>query len=158
MSAAATQFVDSLSGFEVRRIWSMLRSLLGRACRADPVPDLPAGLALRDAGPRERAPHFTLPRVGGCDCSLSDFAGRRLLLVFVHPDAEHSRNIGERLNHIHRSGELQVLVVAGCRPHEAGLWADDVLAVFPVAVQSDRSLSANYDVSCARYAFVIDPR
>ena len=96
--------------------------------------------------PGTRAPEITLPRVGGGTCSLSDYRGERVLLAFVRPGCQRSRDMAPELNRLQRSGALQVLAICGGTRHEAALWADDVLAAFPVLCQSSQDDVMECDV------------
>jgi methylamine dehydrogenase accessory protein MauD len=103
-----------------------------------------------------RAPDFTLPQVGGGECSLGDFRGRRVFLVFVQAGCQPCHDIAPDLNRLQRQGELQVLVVNRAEPAEAATWADDVRAAFPVLVQDGLELAKKYQVFATPFAFVID--
>jgi peroxiredoxin len=102
------------------------------------------------------APDFALPRVGGGQRSLSDFGGRRVLVVFTESDCPTSHRIAAELNRLQRSRNIQILVIHHAAPHKAALWADDVLAGFPVLVPSGPEVSKRYRVSSTPSAFVID--
>ena len=52
-------------------------------CRGLAVAALLSSRALAGVGPGDRAPDFTLQDVGGQAYSLSDFAGKVVLLAFV---------------------------------------------------------------------------
>jgi peroxiredoxin len=158
MSATSLPIMDTLTGFDVRRFSQHLRSLVVLRGRNQPASTLRVCVSQGGLQPGTPAPDFTLPRVGGRDCSLSDFAGQRLLLVFVRPDGRDEHGIAEELNRIQRCGDTQVLAIHGGRPHEAALWADEVLAAFPVLTASDRDIAGRYEASVAPLAFVIDER
>lgn len=106
--------------------------------------------------PDENAPDFSLPRVGGGKYSLSDCRGQRVLLVFVQAGCQLCRDIAPELNRLQRSRKVRVLVINRARPHEAGLWADEMLAAFPVLVQSGPDVSKEYEVHATPFAFLID--
>lgn len=153
MSATSLPIFNTLTDFDVRRHWQNLRSLVAPRRRNQPASTIPLCVSQGGLQPGMTAPDFTLPRVGGRDCSLSDYVGRRLLLVFVRSDG---RDIAEELNRIQRSGDTQVLAIHVGRPHEAALWADDVLAAFPVLTASDCDVVSTYEASGSPLAFVID--
>ena len=102
------------------------------------------------------APDFTLPQVGGGECSLSDYQDRRVFLVFVQAGCQPCHEIAPELNRLERSGELQVLVVNRAEAMDAAEWTDDVGAVFPVLVQDGLDVSKKYQVFATPFAFVID--
>ena len=106
--------------------------------------------------PGKTAPDFTLPQVGGGECSLSDFRGRRVFLVFVQAGCQPCHEIAPELNRLQRSGEIQVLVINRADPDEAAEWASDVRADYPVLVQEGLDVSKKYQVFATPFAFVID--
>jgi len=106
--------------------------------------------------PGGTAPDFTLPRVGGGESALSDYTGRRVLLVFVQAGCQPCHEIAPELNRLQRSGELQVLVINRAEAAEAAAWADDVRVEYPVLVQDGLEVSKRYEVFATPFAFVID--
>src|SRR3954471_12867397 len=85
--------------------------------------------------PGKPAPEFTLPKVGGGEASLRDFAGRPVLLVFVQAGCGPCHAIVPDLNKLAGKNELQVVVVNNAEPDIAREWAEDVAAAFPVLIQ-----------------------
>ena len=61
--------------------------------------------------PGKVAPDFTLPSTAGGEVSLSDFAGRKVLLVFTQSGCSPCHDIAPELNRVQEKGEHQVLVV-----------------------------------------------
>jgi methylamine dehydrogenase accessory protein MauD len=108
--------------------------------------------------PGRKAPGFTLPRVDGGECSLDDYAGGRVLLVFVQANCQPCHEIAPALNRLQRSGELEVLAINSAKPDEAQDWAAEVHAGFPVLVQDRLEISKKYQVFATPFAFVIDER
>jgi methylamine dehydrogenase accessory protein MauD len=106
--------------------------------------------------PGKTAPDFTLPQVGGGECSLSDYRGRRVFLVFVQAGCQPCHEIAPELIRLQRNGELQVLVINRAEPAEAAEWADDVGAAYPVLVQDGLDVSKKFQVFATPFAFVID--
>lgn len=106
--------------------------------------------------PGATAPDFTLARIGGGNCSLSDYLGRRVLLVFIDVRGRRRHDIAPELNRLHRSRKLVVIVIAQGTRRDAALWADEMLAEFPVLVSSDSAVATTYNVSDAHCAFQID--
>jgi methylamine dehydrogenase accessory protein MauD len=103
-----------------------------------------------------KAPDFTLPSTHGPECSLSDFAGRKVLLVLTQSGCGPCMEIVPELNRLHERGECQVLVVNNGEPAETRQWASKTKARFPVLMQEKFSLSKRYEVFVTPFAFLID--
>jgi methylamine dehydrogenase accessory protein MauD len=108
--------------------------------------------------PGRKAPDFTLCGVDGSEYSLAHYTGRRVLLVFVQANCGPCHEVVPSLNRLHRSGELQVLVVNNAELEEAREWAVEVHAEFPVLAQDKLEVSKKYEVFATPFAFVIDER
>jgi methylamine dehydrogenase accessory protein MauD len=106
--------------------------------------------------PGQPAPGFSLPRVGGGQMSLRDFAGRPVLLVFVQAGCGPCHSIVPDLNALARKGEQQVVAVNNAEPEIAREWADDVNAQFPVLIQEHWKVSRSFEVYATPFAFLID--
>src|SRR5579884_3590653 len=59
----------------------------------------------------KKAPTFTLPAVTGGEQSLHDFAGRKVLLVFMQPGCGPCQAITPELNRLQETGDVQIVVV-----------------------------------------------
>ena len=97
-----------------------------------------------------------LPSTDGSMISLSDYAGRRMLLVFVQAGCEPCHKIAPELNRLQRAGDVQVLVINRALPEDAVEWAAEVRAAFPVLVQDGLEISKKYQVFATPFAFLID--
>src|SRR5262249_48692137 len=87
-----------------------LRALGVMRWRLEQLGAPPAGRGARKGlRPGKRAPEFPLPSVAGTEVSLSGFAGRQVLLVFVQPGCGPCRVITPELNRLQGKGEVQVL-------------------------------------------------
>ena len=106
--------------------------------------------------PGEPAPEFMLPKVGGGEVALKDFAGRPTLLVFVQAGCGPCHAIAPELNKLVRKNDLQVVVVNNADPEIAREWAEDVAAEFPVLVQEKWRVSKSFEVYATPFAFLID--
>lgn len=106
----------------------------------------------------KKAPAFTLPSVAGSEgeVALADYAGRRLLLVFVQTGCGPCHAVVPQLNKLHRGGEFQVLAVNNADPEAARKWAREVEAAFPVLAQDNWAVSKRYEVFATPFAFLID--
>jgi methylamine dehydrogenase accessory protein MauD len=105
--------------------------------------------------PGRRAPDFTLPRVGGGEVALHDFAGRKVLLVFAQAGCGPCHAVMPALNRL-AHGDVQVLAVHNGEAAAIRKWAAEVQARFPVLVQERFSLSKRYEVFATPFAFLID--
>ena len=109
--------------------------------------------------PGKKAPEFTLPSTAGEEVSLVDFAGRKVLLVFVQTGCGPCHDIAPELNRFAvRNGDVQVLVVNNAEADEAREFSREVRAQFPVLVQEKWTVSKRYEVFATPFAFLIDER
>jgi peroxiredoxin len=106
--------------------------------------------------PGAKAPDFTLHLVSGGEISLGDFAGHKLLLVFMQPRCGPCETMTPALNLLHDEGDYQLLVVSNGELEETRAWSAQIRARFPVAVQENFSLSKRYEAFATPFAFVID--
>jgi methylamine dehydrogenase accessory protein MauD len=102
-----------------------------------------------------RAPDFRLPGVSGREVALSDFAGRRVLLVFTQDGCAPCHNVLPELDRLHRDG-LGVLVVNNGHPDAARRWAAKAGVRVPILIQEKFELSRRYEVFATPFAFLID--
>jgi methylamine dehydrogenase accessory protein MauD len=108
--------------------------------------------------PGTKAPEFTLSNLEGEELSLTDFAGRRILLVFVQSGCGPCHDIVPELNRLQESGQLQVVVINSAEPDEAREWVQETDADFPVLIQDRYEVSKKYEVFATPFAFLIDER
>jgi methylamine dehydrogenase accessory protein MauD len=108
--------------------------------------------------PGAKAPAFSLPDVEGEEVSLTDFSGRRTLLVFVQSGCGPCHDIVPELNRLQQSGQLQVLVINSAEPEEARDWVQETHADFPVLIQDRWEVSKQYQVFATPFAFLINER
>ena len=118
----------------------------------------PSRLNRNGLKPGKKAPDFTLPSVAGTELSLSGFAGRKVLLVFVQSGCGPCRQITPELNRLQGKGEVQVLVVSNGDSEANRKWAGEVRARFPVLTQERLSLSRRYEAFATPFAFLIDDK
>jgi methylamine dehydrogenase accessory protein MauD len=117
----------------------------------------PSRIGRNGLKPGTMAPHFTLPSVAGGEVSLGDFAGHKVLLVFVQSGCGPCHDIAPELNRLTaRSSHARVLVVNNAEPEQAREFAHEVRAQFPVLVQDKWSVSKRYQVFATPFAFLID--
>jgi methylamine dehydrogenase accessory protein MauD len=103
-----------------------------------------------------RAPDFTLPAAAGQAVSLHDFAGRKVLLVFVQAGCSPCRAIVPELSRLAGRDDVQVLVVNNGDHEATRQWAAEVRVCFPVLMQEGIDLSRRYQVFATPFAFLID--
>ncbi len=118
----------------------------------------PSRLGRSGLKPGIRAPAFTLPGVTGHDISLHDFAGRRILLVFLQPGCGPCHTIARELNRLQDAGQVQIVVVQNGDVDMVRKWVDQHQPRFPVAVQERLRVSQRYEVFATPFAFLIDER
>jgi methylamine dehydrogenase accessory protein MauD len=102
------------------------------------------------------APDFTLPSAAGPDVALHDYAGRKVLLVFMQSGCSPCRAIVPELNRL--GGEVQVLAVNNGDAEATGQWVAEARHRFPVLVQERFRVSRLYEVFATPFAFLIDER
>ena len=118
----------------------------------------PSRLGRSGLKPGKKAPAFTLPAVTGGEISLRDFAGHKVLLVFMQPGCGPCHAVTPELNRRQDAGEVQVVVVQNGDVETVREWADEHLPRFPVAIQDRLSLSRRYEAFATPFAFLIDER
>jgi methylamine dehydrogenase accessory protein MauD len=118
----------------------------------------PSRLGRGGLKPGKKAPAFTLPAVTGGEISLHDFAGRKVLLVFMQPGCGPCHAVTPELNRLQDAGEVQIMVVQNGDVETVRNWADEHRPHFPVAVQDRLSLSKRYEAFATPFAFLIDER
>jgi methylamine dehydrogenase accessory protein MauD len=104
----------------------------------------------------KKAPPFTLPRAGGADVSLADYAGRQVFLVFVQTGCGPCHAVVPDLNRLQAIGKQDVLVICNGEPAAVEKWVKEVHAGFPVLIQDKWSVSKRYEVLATPFAFLID--
>jgi peroxiredoxin len=105
------------------------------------------------------APDFTLPDLTGRQHSLSEFRGRRLLLVFSDPGCGPCQMLAPKLEEIHRRRDiagLHVLMVSrGGVPANREKAREHGLT-FPVLLQNAWEISREYAMFATPIAYLID--
>jgi peroxiredoxin len=117
---------------------------------------MPSRLGRSGLKPGKKAPAFALKSVVGPEVSLSDFAGRKVLLVFVQTGCGPCTSIAPDLNRVQRGGKVQVLCVNNADMEAARTWTSEAEAEFPVLVQEKWSVSKRYEVMATPFAFLVD--
>jgi methylamine dehydrogenase accessory protein MauD len=110
--------------------------------------------------PGTKAPEFTLPSIAGAteagEVRLHNYAGRKLLLVFMQPGCGPCHAIAPELNRLHDAAEVDVLVIQNGDIESVRRWVAQHRPRFPVAMQERFSLSKRYEIFATPFAFLID--
>jgi methylamine dehydrogenase accessory protein MauD len=118
----------------------------------------PSRLGRNGLRPGKKAPAFRLPSVVGPEAALADYAGRKLLLVFVQTGCGPCGAVVPDLNQLHREGKYQLLVVNNADRDKAREWVNEHNAEFPVLIQEKWAVSKRYEVIATPFAFLIDEK
>ena len=103
------------------------------------------------------APDFTLPKLDGGELSLSDFRGRRVLLVFSDPDCRPCMQLAPRLEQIHRSSrDLHVLMVSRGSAEDNRAKVAELELSFPLVLQRHWEISKLYAMFATPIGHLID--
>jgi peroxiredoxin len=94
--------------------------------------------------------------VVGPEIALSDYAGRKVFLVFVQTGCGPCGAVVPDLNRLYREGKYDLLVINNAEPDKARNWVNEVGAEFPVLMQEKWLVSKRYEVLATPFAFVID--
>ena len=134
----------------------------GGTPRARPFGDRSlAGSRINRSGlsPGTPAPGFRLPRVDGPEISLSEYAGRRVLLVFSAPDCGPCNTLAPKLEEFSRqvTGVELLMVSRGDADSNRRKIAEHGLT-FPVALQRQWEISREYGKFVTPMAYLIDER
>jgi len=105
----------------------------------------------------EAAPDFRLPRIDGGELSLSDYRGRRVLLVFSDPHCGPCAELAPRLQEIHSERpELSVLVISRGDLEENRDKASELGLTFPIVLQKKWEVSLKYAMFATPIGYLID--
>jgi peroxiredoxin len=110
-----------------------------------------AGLAKGTA-----APAFRLPMLDGSETALSDYAGRRLLLVFSDPACGPCTALLPKLEAAARQSDLAVLVISRGGVDENRRKLAECKVALPVALQAHWEISRLYAKFVTPVAYLID--
>jgi peroxiredoxin len=106
------------------------------------------------------APDFRLPDLKGRKRSLSDYRGRRVLLVFSDPGCGPCQELTPHLEELHRAharNGLQVLMVGRGDPAANRAKARAFSVTFPVVLQRQWEISRDYAMFATPVGYLIDP-
>ena len=111
--------------------------------------------------PGTRAPNFSLPTIAGCNVSLDEFRGRRVLLVFSDPHCGPCEQLAPMLARFAdeaKPGSPAVLVISRGEMEENRRKAEIHGFTFPVALQRKWEISKEYGTFATPAAFLIDEK
>lgn len=107
--------------------------------------------------PGTPAPPFTLPRLDGGELSLSDYRGRRVLLVFSDPDCGPCDLLAPKLERFARTTpDVNVVMVSRGDPERNRRKASQHGLTFPVVLQHKWKLSREYAMFATPIGYLID--
>jgi methylamine dehydrogenase accessory protein MauD len=118
----------------------------------------PSRLGRNGLRPGKKAPAFRLPSVVGPEAALADYAGRKVLLVFVQTGCGPCGAVVPDLNQLHREGKYQLLVVNNADRKKGRDWVNEHDVEFPVLLQDKWAVSKRYEVIATPFAFLIDEK
>jgi peroxiredoxin len=103
------------------------------------------------------APDFRLPRIDGGELSLTDFKGRRVLLIFSDPDCGPCDQLAPQLQQLHlERPDLQIVVVSR-RDAEANREKSALQGLtFPIVLQRQWEVSLKYAMFATPIGYLID--
>jgi methylamine dehydrogenase accessory protein MauD len=104
----------------------------------------------------KRAPDFTLPGTDGREIALSDFAGRKVLLVFTQSGCGPCKAIVPELDRLAERGTHQVVVINNTDLEKTRSWTREADARFPVLAQEKYAISKRFEAYATPFAFLID--
>ncbi len=119
----------------------------------------PGPLITKDGLPRGTpAPLFEAQRAFGGVVSLSQYAGRRLLLAFLSPTCTSCKRLIPHLNEVRREYARDVEVLAICRgmPEVCEQFARLHQMSFPVAIDVDDTIAHSYGINLTPFAYLLD--
>jgi peroxiredoxin len=126
------------------------------ALRANGVVTQPADDAVRGLKPGSLVRDFELPLVGGGSMTLSQSAGRRVLIAFVHPECGFSRGFLSNLPARKRDAEPVVLIVSTGPFDKNERMVAEHRINYPVLVQEHDEVSSLCEVRATPAGYVID--
>ena len=109
--------------------------------------------------PGTPAPGFSLPALDGSTVSLSDFRGRRVLLIFSDPQCGPCNALLPDLVRLHGeagAAGLSFLLVGRGSPDENRSKAEEHGVAFPIVLQHRWRLSREYGIFATPVAFLIN--
>jgi peroxiredoxin len=148
-------FVCYQLGLQIGRLALRLDSV-ENALRANGTMTQAAEEALRGLHPGSLVRDFELPLVGGGAMTLSQWAGRRVLIAFVHPDCSFSRGFLSHLPPPMPDRDPVTLIVSTGAIEKSERMVTDHRIEYPVLVQEQDELSSLFDVRGTPMGYVID--
>jgi methylamine dehydrogenase accessory protein MauD len=118
----------------------------------------PSRMGRNGLRPGKKAPDFKVPTAAGPELALSDFAGRKVFVVFVQTGCGPCGTVVPDLNRLHREAKYGLLVVSNGEPEKVREWAEKVHAEFPVLIQERWVVSKKYEVLATPFAFLVDEK
>lgn len=105
------------------------------------------------------APDFRLPRIDGGELALSEFQGKRLLLVFSDPNCGPCDELAPQLEEVHRHrSDLQILMISRRDADATRAKVARLGLSFPIVMQQKWEISLQYGMFATPIAYLIDER
>jgi peroxiredoxin len=103
------------------------------------------------------APVFHLPQINGSELSLSDYSGRRMLLIFSDPNCGPCNWLAPKLEHLHHNlSGLQILMVSRDDLETNQVKISEHGLTFPIVLQRRWEISREYAMFATPVAYLID--
>jgi peroxiredoxin len=103
------------------------------------------------------APDFKLPALDDSEVSLTDYRGRKVLLVFSDPECGPCGKVAPELERIHQAENgISVLMISRGHPDANRRKAAEQRLTFPIVLQRHWEISRLYGMFATPIAYVID--
>jgi peroxiredoxin len=130
----------------------------GDASRDPRAASLKNSQLLRDGLPEgTAAPEFRLPRIGGGEVTLSQYRGRKVLIVFSDPTCGPCNTLLPKLQRRSASGtDVNVVMISRGDQEANSAKITECGATFPVVLQRRWEISKLYGIFATPIAFLVD--
>lgn len=103
------------------------------------------------------APEFRLPKLDGGEVALSDYRGKKVLLVFSDPHCGPCDALMPELEKAHRqNGDVQILIISRGEVADNRKKVKQHKLTFPIALQKRWEISKQYAMFATPIAYLID--
>jgi peroxiredoxin len=116
----------------------------------------PEDVGITGLNPGSLLRDFDLPLLGGGSMTLSQWAGRRVLIAFIHPDCQPSRAFVSKLSLQRADLDPTVVLVSAGSLLKNQQMAAEFKVTCPILLQEDDELSSLYQVRGTPAGYVVD--
>jgi peroxiredoxin len=103
------------------------------------------------------APNFKLPALDDSEVSLTDYRGRKVILVFSDPECGPCGKVAPELERIHQANNgMSVLMISRGNPEMNRRKAAEQRLTFPIVLQRHWEISRLYGMFATPIAYLID--